>query len=176
MHQPGIASWTDRALSFVLDTLVIVVAATLFLAVVESLEVPSWRTLSTCGAGFYLVYHAVALRIPRFGFGRSVTGISVVSVQGASGLSLVQAVLRPAVRVAALGVAALIGQQAALPWLVAVPLLVDSLLVALLPRRASLGDLLAGTVVVAVPPSRRSRVAASRAVDDLDATGLEAGP
>lgn len=176
MHQPGTASWTDRALSFLLDTLVIVVAATLFLAVAEELDVPSWRTLAACGAAFYLVYHALALRVPRFGFGRTVTGISVVSAKGASGLSLVQAVLRPAVRVAALGVAALIGQQASMPWLVTVPLLVDALLVALLPRRCALGDLLAGTVVVAVPPSRRSPVLAVRAEDDLDPAGLEAGP
>lgn len=107
----------------------------------------------------FVAYHAAALRHPYLGFGRMVLRIAVVPVRGGA-IPWWRAVLRPVVRLLLLAVGGILSYESMLPWLIALPVLVELGLVLHSPSRRSVADRVAGTIVVMQPPMQPHRAPA----------------
>ena len=170
--RPNLASWERRLLASALDAALMLLVLTVVFGFGDAMHLSIGFTAALSPV-VYLAYHSAALLVPRAGLGRTVAGISVVSVRGDGSISRTQAVVRPAVRLGAIFVALLFGMGTSQPWLIAVPLAVELALIAHTPWRQSLADLLAGTIVINTPRPQPHRAPAGPMFSANDA---EFGP
>lgn len=166
--KPNLASWDRRLLASALDAMVLFVTLLILLACGETLDLSSlW--IAAAIPVVYVAYNSAALLTPQLGLGRTVAGISVVSVRGGGGITRVQAVARPLVRVLAFVVALLICVATEQPWLFVLPLVVELALIAHTPWRQSMADFLAGTIVINTPQPSPHRAPAGPMYSATDA-------
>jgi uncharacterized RDD family membrane protein YckC len=171
--KPNLASWGHRLLASVLDAMVLFVALFILIAFGETLDLSSQWIAAVIPVA-YIAYNSAALLIPQLSLGRTVAGISVVSVRGDGGITRVQAVARPLVRVLAFVMAFFVSATTDQPWLFPVlPLVVELALIAHTPWRQSMADFLAGTIVVNTPQPSPHRAPAGPM---YSATDVEFGP
>jgi len=171
--KPNLASWPHRLLACVLDSMILFVVLFVLLALSETLDFSS-LVIAAAIPVFYVAHNSAALLMPQLSLGRTVAGISVVSVRGDGGITRVQAVVRPLVRVLAFVVAFFVSATTDQPWLFPVlPLVVELALIAHTPWRQSMADFLAGTIVVNTPQPSPHRAPAGPM---YSATDVEFGP
>lgn len=151
---PDLASWPRRLVACAIDTFVTMLVLTLLLLFVEPERTGRHALVAAAALAFGLVYHAAGACSARMSLGRRVAGITVMRVRGVvEHVSVGWAVLRVAVRGVSVLLALFVAAGLRLPWLVAVPLLIDLALMLRAGRR-SIADLAAGTVVVNAPRGR----------------------
>lgn len=170
--KPNLASWDRRLLASVLDTMALFVALLILFAFGETLDLSSQWIAAVIPVA-YVAYNSAGLFAPHLSFGRTVAGISVVSIRGNGEITRVQAVVRPLVRVFALVLAFFISAAIEQKWLLMLPLVVELALVMHTPWRQSMADLLAGTIVVNTPQPSPHRAPAAPM---YSATDAEFGP
>jgi len=167
--KPNLASWSHRLLACVLDSMALFVVLLVLLALSETLGFSSLVVAAAIPV-FYVAYNSATLLTPQFSLGRTVAGISVVSVRGDGGITRMQAVVRPLVRVLAFVVASFISVTSDQPWLFPVlPLIVELALIVHTPWRQSMADFLAGTIVVNTPQPSPHRAPAGPMYSATDA-------
>jgi uncharacterized RDD family membrane protein YckC len=166
--KPNLASWERRVLAAALDATLLAFAIVFLAALGETVHLSSVIAMAVLPVA-YLAYHSSSLLQPEIGLGRTVAGISVISVRGSGELTRVQAVVRPLVRVLALGLTLAVGSSTDREWLMAVPLLVELALIAHTPWRQSIADLMAGTVVIRTPQAQPHRAPAGPMYSATDA-------
>ena len=170
--KPHLASWDRRLLASALDALALLFTLLAFLAFTETLGLSSLLVAAAIPVA-YVAYNSAALLTPKLGFGRTVAGISVVSVRGHGEITRTQAVVRPLVRVLAIVVAFFIGAAAGQASFLMLPFVMELALIVHTPWRQSVADLLAGTIVVNTPQPSPHRAPAGPM---YSATDAEFGP
>ncbi len=77
----NLASWEKRLLAFALDSTALFFVLAVFVAIGEHFHLDSMYVAAAILVVF-MAYHSTVLLLPNFSFGRTVAGISVVSVRG----------------------------------------------------------------------------------------------
>lgn len=150
-----LASWPRRLVACAIDTYVMMVVLALLLYFVEPARTGRDVAVAIALLAFGLVYHAAGVCRGPISLGRRVAGITVVPVRGtAAKVSVGRALLRVFVRSASVLLAVFAGAGMRQEWLLAVPLLIDLVLI-LHKGRRSVADLAAGTAVVKLPACHR---------------------
>lgn len=170
--RPHLASWERRTLAGAIDALVLFMAIAVLLGATEAVG-GSGMMVAAALPVTYLAYHSMSLRTPKISVGRTIMGLSVVSIRGTGEVSRAQALLRPAVRLAMLIATVFVSIIADHSWILVVPAVAELALVAFTPWRQSLADLLTGTLVVNSPEPQPHR---APAVPMFSATDEEFGP
>lgn len=170
--KPNLASWGHRLLASVLDAMALFVALLILFAFGEMLGFSSEWIAAVIPVA-YVAYNSAGLFAPHLSFGRTVAGISVVSIRGNGEVTYMQALVRPLVRVLALVLAFFICAAIEQPWLLVLPFVVELALVMHTPWRQSMADLIAGTIVVNTPQPSPHRAPAAPM---YSATDAEFGP
>lgn len=165
--RPFLAPVEKRLLAFALDSAILLLAVLIVYGVLDAL---GQGPILLVGAFpiVYFGYHVGVLLDQRFGFGRVVAAVSVVSTRG-DALTHTQALVRSIVRVilVALGFAgAFLSHQ---PWIIAVPCALEVVLIIVNPWRQSIADVLAGTLVVRTPEVQPHRAPAGPMFSRTDA-------
>ena len=102
--------------------------------------------------GAYSIVQFAGLIRPEYGFGRALVQIFVVSAHTFERLTPLQAITRAAARATFSLVGVAIADATSIQQLILVPLLIDILMLTSHPQKQTLADLMAGTVVVSMPP------------------------
>ena len=161
-----------RMAAFAIDALLLLFVAIAVGAAVDA--VGASNSLSMAGAiTCFVVYHSVGLINRDIGVGRVVMAISVVSLKSGPGLSALQCIARPVVRLLWLLVGMLLAAALDNPIFICGPLLVDLALLTFHPLRQTVADLMCKTVVMNLPPLQPHRAPAGPMFSAEDA---EFGP
>jgi len=168
----NLASWEKRLLAFALDSTALFIVLAVFVATGEHFHLdPMYVAIAILVV--FMAYHSTVLLLPNFSFGRTVAGISVVSVRGIGDITHMQAFLRPFIRIVFFVIFLFISVGFKQNWLIALPFVIEVALIAHTSWRQSVADLLAGTVVVITPQPQPHR---APAVPMYSATDAEFGP
>jgi len=170
--RPHLASWERRLIAGTLDTFVIFVGLAITFAVTETLGL-SFTSVVAIAPAAYVAYQSASLLTPHIGLGRMVAGILVVSIRNHGQITKIQAIGRPLVRIVLIAAAIFVGAGIRREWLVALPLIVELIMIAHTPWRQSVADFLAGTIVVNSPPPQPHR---APAMPMYSSTDKEFGP
>jgi membrane protease YdiL (CAAX protease family) len=152
-----LASWPRRLIAGVIDAFVVMAVLMTLLLLAEPDRTGRYAEVTIALLVFALVYHVAGTCNRRISLGRRIAGIAVVPLRGATGnLSVGRALWRWIVRGTSLLLALFIGVGLRQEWMVAVPLLIDLVLIWRTGRR-SVADLAAGTLVVKAPVGHQHR-------------------
>src|SRR3982750_3104647 len=127
--KPNLASWPHRLLASVLDSAALFVTLFVLFALSEALDLSSLVIAAAIPVA-YVAYNYAALLTPQLSLGRTVAGISVISVRGDGGITRVQAIVRPLIRALAIAVAFFVSVTTEQEWLFVLPLVVELALIA----------------------------------------------
>lgn len=156
--QPHLASWERRLVAAALDGSLLLIVGLFASAVLGSSALWGLDFFFVL-AGAYVVYQSATLLRPEYSLGRTVAGIVVVPI-GASELSVSQSFARPMVRIGLLLTGYFAGNIFLLDWLVAIPGVVELVLIVHTPSRRTITDRMVGTIVVKRPPPQPHRAPA----------------
>lgn len=151
--KPNLASLARRVAACLIDSLLIFVATLLVLGIIISFPVHP-RVAAFSIPIIFACYHAIAVARPRFGFGRTIAAISVVSTKRGADITTRQAIIRATVRAIWWTIGPLLAMVFSFPALALVPVLVDLALITFTPWRQTVADVVAATVVINMPPLR----------------------
>jgi uncharacterized RDD family membrane protein YckC len=171
--QPHLAPWERRLVAASIDTMLIFLSLAVLLGATEAVGISSMPVVLAAAPVLFTIYHSAALLHPQIGVGRTVAGVTVLSVRNAGQLTSTQAIVRPVVRIALVAVSVIVGIEFSQPWFIALPVVAELALIAHTSWRQSLADLICGTIVVRSPPLQPHR---APAVPMYSADDREFGP
>lgn len=136
-----------------MDTLLLVLGLAFVVGMGSALDLP-FSAGAAVALLMFVGYHSITLLEPRWGVGKVMADITVVSVRNNGRITHAQAIARSVIRLLE-GVFgfALLGWTGEQAWLL-LPVGVELMLVVLTPWRQSVADFLAGTLVIRQPAPR----------------------
>ena len=140
-----------RAIACFVDSLLIVIAALLVLGIVLDFNLHP-LVAAVLVPVIFACYHTLAVAHPRYGIGRTVAAILVVSAKQGPNMTTRQAIIRAIVRTVWWSLGLAIARAFSEPSMILTPVLIDLALITFTPWRQSIADVVASTVVVNAPP------------------------
>lgn len=149
--QSHLAPIKRRVAAFLIDSLLLLFAIFFTTAWIEEIGGGIGVRVAVAFAVF-VAYHCAGLIKRNYGVGRVAMAISVVSLQSGPGLSYFQCLMRPFTRAVWFLIWFFVSAVVKEPVLMCAPVIIDLVLIALLPMRQTVTDLICRTTVMNTPP------------------------